>query len=52
MKERFSKTVIRSMSLKSWKTIPISRRKYGSCDFFIALRLRPFTTICPSLAEI
>ena len=52
MNERFSKTVIRSMSLKSWKTMPISRRKNGSCERFIALRLRPLTTICPSVGCI
>ncbi len=28
----FSKTVLRPMSLKSWKTTPIVRRKYGTCD--------------------
>ena len=52
MKERFSNTVIRSISLKSWKTMPISRRKKGSWARRMALRLRPLTRICPSVGVI
>jgi len=37
------------MSLKSWNTTPIVRRKYGICESGSTPMLRPLTMICPDV---
>jgi hypothetical protein len=43
----FSKTVLRAISRKSWKTTPMVRRRCGICECGKTPMLRPLTRIWP-----
>ena len=47
----FSNAVLFGSSLKSWKTQPMLRRRYGTFQFFILTRSWPATMICPRLGQ-
>ncbi len=49
-KATFSATVRSGRSLKSWKTTPMERRRYGTCDGFTLATLRPKTSSWPLVA--